>query len=70
MYGDEDEEVVVRKAAEEAERAWREEREGKASDGSEEDGEKGRRMIEVLVGRQRGAWWEDWLDAVLDALIE
>ncbi|KAK4499547.1 hypothetical protein PRZ48_010063 [Zasmidium cellare] len=63
LYGDEDEEVVVRRAAEEAERKWREEREG---DGDEVEG---KRMIEVLVGGRKVRWWEEWLDWGVDAVV-
>ena len=68
LYGDEDEEAAIRSAAEVAEKEWREREQGAGQD--EEGKEEARkRMIEVLVGQGRRRWWEEWLDAVVDALV-
>lgn len=72
LYGDEDEDVVVRRAAEEAERVWREKEEGgKTREGiNEEEGKlKTKAMIEALVGEGRVKWYDEYLDAVVDAVI-
>ena len=65
LYGDEDEEAAIRKAAEEAERMWRE-KEGKR----EGDERATQAMVEALVGQARTAsLWERALDAVVDAVV-
>ncbi|CAK4030847.1 E3 ubiquitin- ligase RNF216-like [Lecanosticta acicola] len=63
LYGDEDEESVLRRAVEGAEREWRERNDG-------EDGQEGsRRMIEVIVGDRKKGWWEGWVDGVVEAVL-
>lgn len=64
LYGDEDEEAAIRRAAEAAEKAW------KAKEGGKEGDERATQaMVEALVGQARGEkYWELWLDAVLDAI--
>ena len=65
LYGDEDEDAAIRRAAAEAEKAWREKEGGK--DG---DQQATQAMVEALVGQARSAsYWETWLDAVVDALV-
>ena len=68
LYGDEDEQVVIRRAGEEAERAWRE-REEKSGKGGEGDRRQTQLMIDALVGEGKREWWEEWLDGVLDVLV-
>ncbi|KAK6440869.1 hypothetical protein LTR95_002911 [Oleoguttula sp. CCFEE 5521] len=67
LYGDEDEEAVVRSAVEKAEREWMEK--GK-EDESEGEGRARRAVVEAVVGRKEVKWWEVWLDAVVDVLME
>ncbi|KAK4630339.1 E3 ubiquitin-protein ligase [Fulvia fulva] len=68
LYGDEDEEGAIRRAAEVAEREWREREQGGGE--GEEEARKGVRMIEVLVGQgRRRRWWEEWVDVVVDAVV-
>lgn len=65
MYGDEDEGDAIRKAAEGAEKIWRE-REGMEMAGGDADATKA--MVDALVGK-KGRWWDQGLDAVVDALV-
>lgn len=67
LYGDEDEEMAIRRAAEEAEQAWRDKEGGKGKDGGDEVAAKA--MIDALVGEGKKRWYDDFLDAVLDAII-
>ena len=65
LYGDEDEEAAIRKAAAVAEQAWREKEGGKASD----DEQATRRMVDALVGQSRRlAWYEALLDVAVEAV--
>ncbi|KAK5118479.1 hypothetical protein LTR62_002994 [Meristemomyces frigidus] len=65
LYGDEDEEGAIRKAAAAAELAWREKEGGKGG----EDGVAAQRMVDALVGRsQRLRWWDIVLDTLIDAV--
>ena len=68
MYGDEDEGDAIRKAAERAEKMWRE-KEGLEMGGGGQDEAATRAMVDALVGR-KGRWWEEVLDAVLDAVLD
>lgn len=65
LYGDEDEGDAIRKAAEGAEKIWRE-REGMEMAGGDADATKA--MVDALVGK-KGRWWDQGLDAVVDALV-
>jgi len=66
LYGDEDEEAAIRKAAQAAEKAWRE-KEG----GREGDMRTTQLMVDALVGQSRHErWWEGTLDAVIDAVAD
>jgi len=65
LYGDEDEADAIRKAAEKAEKTWRE-KEGLEMGGQDEAATKA--MVDALVGK-KGKWWEEGLDAVLDAVL-
>jgi hypothetical protein len=65
LYGDEDEEAAIRNAAQQAELAWREREGGKKG----EDGDAARLMIDALVGRGKKEWYDDWLDALLSAVL-
>lgn len=65
LYGDEDEEAAIRSAAQQAELAWREKEGGKQG----EDGDAARLMIDALVGRGKREWYDDWLDAILGAVL-
>lgn len=65
LYGDEDEADAIRKAAEKAEKSWRE-KEGLEMGG--QDVEATKAMVDALVGK-KGKWWEEGLDAVLDACL-
>lgn len=65
LYGDEDEEAAIRNAAQQAELAWREKEGGKKG----EDGDAARLMIDALVGRGKREWYDDWLDAILSAVL-
>lgn len=60
LYGDEDEEGAIRRAAETAEKAWREKEGG---DGTEETA---KAMVDALVGVKGRRRWEVWLDACVD----
>lgn len=62
LYGDEDEEGVIRRAAERAERVWRE------NEGGEGSEEVARAMVEALVGKGKRRWWEEWMDTCVDAV--
>lgn len=64
LYGDEDEEAAIRRAADSAEKAWKE------KEGEKDVDEKATQlMVEALVGQARhGRWYEGWLDAVVDVL--
>ncbi|KAM0718658.1 hypothetical protein Q7P37_005729 [Cladosporium fusiforme] len=64
LYGDEDEGDAIRKAAEGAEKMWRD-KEGMEMAGGNEDTTKA--MVDALVGK-KGKWWDEGLDAVVDAL--
>lgn len=66
LYGDEDEGDAIKKAAEKAEKIWRE-KEGLEMGG--EDEATARAMVDALVGR-KGKWWEEVMDAVLDAVLD
>lgn len=66
LYGDEDEGDAIKKAAEKAEKMWRE-KEGLEMGGQDEAAT--REMVDALVGR-KGKWWEEVLDAVLDAVLD
>ena len=65
LYGDEDEEAAIRRAAAAAEQVWKE------TEGAKEGDERATRaMVEALVGRDRGLrFWEVGLDAVVDAVV-
>lgn len=66
LYGDEDEEAAIRRAAEAAEKAWREKEGGKQVNERATHA-----MVEALVGQARGSgYWESWLDMVVDAVVE
>jgi hypothetical protein len=67
LYGDEDEEAAIRRAAETAERAWREKEGGKG--GEEGDKAVTRLMIDALVGDMKREWYDEYLDAFTDALL-
>lgn len=70
LYGDEDEQAVIRRAGEEAERLWREREEGHAGKGGlEGDKRQTALMIDALVGDGKREWWEECLDGVLDVLV-
>lgn len=63
LYGDEDEAVAIRHAANAAEKAWRE------REGCKGDARAAELMVQALVGQGgHGRWWEQWLDALLDAM--
>lgn len=64
LYGDEDEEAAIRRAAELAENDWR------AREGAKEGQDMATQlMVEALVGQARyGRWQEVWLDALVDAV--
>ena len=63
LYGDEDEETAIRQAAEAAEKAWRDTNSGKGDPRAAE------LMVEALVGTARcRRWYEQWLDAIVDAV--
>lgn len=65
LYGDEDEEAAIRKAAEAAEKAWKE-KEG----GSEGDEKASQAMVNAVIGRAKTLkYWELCLDAVMDAVV-
>ncbi|KAK3719271.1 hypothetical protein LTR37_004490 [Vermiconidia calcicola] len=65
LYGDEDEEAAIRRAAETAEKAWKE-KEGE----KEDDRGAAKAMVEALVGEARGKkYWETWLDAIVDVVV-
>jgi len=64
LYGDEDEEAAIRRAAEAAEKTWREKENGR-----EGDERATKAMVEALVGGTRERrYWELWLDAVVDVV--
>ncbi|KAK5167107.1 uncharacterized protein LTR77_007837 [Saxophila tyrrhenica] len=64
LYGDEDEEAVVRRAAEQAERAWREGEMGKGDERAT------RAMVESLIGVREGRrGWKGCLDGVVDLVV-
>jgi hypothetical protein len=65
LYGDEDEAGAIRKAALEAEQRWRE-KEGLQMSGQNKEATKA--MVDTLIGK-KGSWWEEGLDAVLDAML-
>lgn len=65
LYGDEDEEAAIRSAGLRAEMAWREQAGGKMG----EDGNTARLMIDALVGRGKLEWYDQWLDAILNAVL-
>ena len=66
LYGDEDEEQAIRRAAEATEKAWREKEGGKGGD----DERATQAMVEALVGQTKGVnYWEVCLDAAVDAVI-
>nr|OQO26113.1 hypothetical protein B0A51_04507 [Rachicladosporium sp. CCFEE 5018] len=67
LYGDEDEEAVVRRAVERAERKWME---GGKEGEPEGEGRARRAVVEAVVGKKKVKWWEGWLDAVVDVLME
>nr|POE54456.1 isoform 2 of e3 ubiquitin-protein ligase [Quercus suber] len=70
LYGDEDEAMAIRKAAELAEKTWRE-REHNKGTASDADSGATQLMVEALVGQKRPMHrWEGWLDMVIDALFE
>ncbi|KAK5138182.1 hypothetical protein LTR08_004877 [Meristemomyces frigidus] len=61
LYGDEDEEAAIRRAAESAEKAWRDQ--GGKGDANTQ------LMVEALVGQAgHGTRYEKWLDAMVDAI--
>lgn len=65
LYGDENEEIAIRRAAEVAEKTWRE-KEGRKEGNSEAT----KAMVEALVGQHKGpGYWESWLDAFVDVLV-
>ncbi|USW54443.1 Putative TRIAD supradomain-containing protein [Septoria linicola] len=68
LYGDEDEEAAIRKAAEAAEKIWKEQEGGKVH-GDASSKVATQLMIDALVGERKKEWWEAWMDAVLDVLI-
>ncbi|PIA93015.1 E3 ubiquitin-protein ligase [Cercospora beticola] len=68
LYGDEDEEAAIRRAAEAAEKAWREQEDGKAA-GGESNKVATQLMIDALVGERKRQWYDEWLDSVLDVII-
>jgi hypothetical protein len=65
LYGDEDEADAILKAAEKAERSWRQ-REGLEMGGQDEEATKA--MVDALVGK-KGKWWEEGLNSVLEAVL-
>jgi hypothetical protein len=65
LYGDEDEEVVIRQAARNAEQVWREKEGGK--EGGDEKA--ARMMIDTLVGREGKEWYDEYLDGIVDAVV-
>jgi hypothetical protein len=65
LYGDEDEADAIRKAAVKAEKIWRE-KEGLEMGGQNEEATKA--MVDALVGK-KGKWFEEMMDAVLDAVL-
>ncbi|KAF2217713.1 hypothetical protein CERZMDRAFT_108372 [Cercospora zeae-maydis SCOH1-5] len=56
LYGDEDEEAAIRRAAEAAEKAWREKEDGKAAGGATDK-------------VRKKQWYDEWLDSVLDVIV-
>ena len=65
LYGDEDEEAAIRRAAEAAEKAWKENEGG--NDGDESTAQA---MVDALLGQRKGVkYWEIWLDAIVDAVV-
>ena len=67
LYGDEDQESAIRSAAEAAEKAWKEKEQGR--DGA--DDRAAQAMVDALVGRRaRQQYWETWLDAIVDVVVE
>lgn len=65
LYGDEDEEMAIRNAAEAAEKAWKDKENGR--EGNELAT---KAMVDALVGQARAVkTWQVWLDAVVDAVI-
>ena len=65
LYGDEDEEAAIRKAAALAEQAWREKEGGKADN----DEVATKRMVDALVGQSRRlVWYEGLLDILVEAV--
>nr|POE87712.1 isoform 2 of e3 ubiquitin-protein ligase [Quercus suber]POF00911.1 isoform 2 of e3 ubiquitin-protein ligase [Quercus suber] len=68
LYGDEDEAMAIRKAAELAEKAWRD---NESTKGMNNDSGTAQLMVEALVGTKRPMRrWEGWLDMFIDALFE
>ncbi|KAK4552287.1 hypothetical protein LTR86_010457 [Recurvomyces mirabilis] len=64
LYGDEDEEGAIRKAATVAEQAWRKKEGGKADDNDQAT----QRMVDVLIGQSwRLVWYEGYLDVLIEA---
>lgn len=64
LYGNEDEEAAIRRAAEIAEKEWRE-KEGRKAEGNDS----AQLMVDLMVGQMhRASWWEAGLDAVVDAV--
>lgn len=62
LYGNEDEEAAIRRAAAAAEQAWRTQ-EGEGGEGASQ------LMVEALIGQARhDRWHEGWLDAIIDIL--
>ncbi|KAK6432625.1 hypothetical protein LTR95_011206 [Oleoguttula sp. CCFEE 5521] len=67
LYGDEDEDAIVRRAVEKAEREWME---GGKEGETEGEGRARRAVVQAVVRRKEAKWWEGWLDAVVDVLME
>lgn len=65
LYGDEDEGDAIRRAAQKAEKDWRE-KEGLEMGGQGEEATKA--MVDTLIGK-KGKWWEQGLDELLDAML-
>lgn len=70
LYGNEDEELAIRRAAEAEEREWRDkERVKGARAGGEDEVQAAKRMVDTIVEQgRRGRWYEQWSDAVVDAI--
>ncbi|QIX00485.1 hypothetical protein AMS68_006002 [Peltaster fructicola] len=71
LYGDEDEEAAIRRAAELAEQDWREQEAAKSTSRSVgAENLTARAMVDAVIGHgKRAPWYERWLDAVFEIVI-